>query len=741
MSIRTKAIMSMMLLVSLICGVFLYILYQQNQEKLDQLIEGKRVSAHLLAETLLQQTAENYRLRLRSLINYRASESRLLMIEAFAKRDRETLLRTSRPLFEVLKQENSYVASFGWILPDNELFLRVHEPDKTSVDVSTSRPDIVAANRDQAPYSGFLTGHNGPQLRIVQPVFYQNRFLGVVQLGIDARFLIDTLKKKLSIAAGFSVPNERYLNRTRPSHGSIQCETHRIHATDEQLFGRFADIVDWNQKKQQLKLDQKLYTLHKVLPLKDFRDELFGCLFVVIDVTDPTQEAKKVVITTLGLSALLLLLTYVLLYYSFGALVEKIFKLNESLEKSNKELEKRVEERTQALIQETEERKLVQDRLHRAEKMEAIGLMASGVAHDLNNILSGVVSYPELLLMKLPEESKLRQPLTVIKESGLRAAAVVADLLTVARDAAKVKTRTSLNTIILEYLQSPEFHLLRSTYPHIEIKQELDQGLPDLCCSPTHVNKSLMNLVLNAAEAVDDKGLITIRSRFLSAEQWRTQLPPGDYIVLEIADNGPGIESPDLDHIFEPFYTKKKMGRSGTGIGLAVVWNCMQDHGGLVQVESDVEQGTVFTLIFPLGRDEDCQSHRPMTISNLNGSGERILVVDDEQHQREIAVQILSELGYSAVAVSSGEEAVEYIKHHEVALLVLDMVMDPGMDGCTTYAEIIKQRPDQKALVVSGYSESEQLDRIITLGVRDYLVKPYTVEQLARAVKKNLLQK
>ena len=739
MSIRTKAIMSMMLLVSVLCGVFLYILYQQNQEKLDQLIEGKRTSANLLADTLLQQTKENYRLRIKSLVDFRASESRLRMIKAFAERDRDTLFKTSRPLFDVLKKENPYVASFGWILPDNRVFLRVHEPDEKSVDVSTSRPDIVAANRDQVPYSGFLTGQTGPQLRIVQPVFYQDRFLGVVQLGIDARFLIETLKKKLSISAGFSVPNERYLKRFRASIGAIKCETHRIHSTDKQLFERFAPVVDWNQKKQQITLDHKLYTLHKVLPLKDFRDELFGCLFVVIDVTEPTQEAKSAVVTMFVLSAVLLVLIYVLLYYSFGALIEKIFKLNESLEKSNIELEQRVEERTQALIQETEERKLIQDKLHRAEKMEAIGLMASGVAHDLNNILSGVVSYPELLLMRLPDDSDLKKPITSIKESGLRAAAVVSDLLTVARDAAKVKTRASLNAIVQEYLQSPEFKMIQSNYPEIEIRHELDQGLPELCCSPAHVNKSLMNLVLNAAEALKEKGVISIRSRSLSADDLKIQLPSGEYNVLEVRDDGPGIDRQDLEHIFEPFYTRKKMGRSGTGIGLTVVWNCMQDHDGLVQVESDADHGTIFSLIFPVDNDAECRSDSSVEISNLKGDGERILVVDDERHQREIAVQILSELGYSVTAVGSGEEAIDHIKQYPVDLLVLDMVMDPGMDGCATFAEIVKHNPDQKALVVSGYSESEQLDKIMNLGVRDYLVKPYTVEQLGQAVKKNLI--
>ncbi|MCW8892016.1 MAG: PhnD/SsuA/transferrin family substrate-binding protein, partial [Deltaproteobacteria bacterium] len=163
----------------------------------------------------------------------------------------------------------------------------------------------------------------------------------------------------------------------------------------------------------------------------------------------------------------------------------------------NRKLEHRVEERTQALYQESAERKMIEEKLHQAEKMEAIGLMASGVAHDLNNILSGIVSYPELLLMRLPDDSDLRQPLEVIRESGLRAAAVVDDLLTVARGAAKVRTHLHMNTLILEYLQSPEANKVRSLYPQVSISTDLWPGNPVVNCSAIHVKKCIMNLVLN----------------------------------------------------------------------------------------------------------------------------------------------------------------------------------------------------------------------------------------------------
>lgn len=412
----------------------------------------------------------------------------------------------------------------------------------------------------------------------------------------------------------------------------------------------------------------------------------------------------------------------------------------------NRKLEQRVDERTRELFQETVEHKSTEERLHRAEKMEAIGLMASGVAHDLNNILSGMISYPELLLMRLPIDSKLRQPITSIKESGLRAAEVVADLLTVARDAAKVRTLVNINTLVLEYLQSPEAEKIRSLYPELKISTQLADSLDLVCCSPSHVNKCIMNLVLNAAEAIEASGQIVIctENHESSAKEANAiEVKIGSYVTLTVSDNGSGIAPADLQHIFEPFYTKKKMGRSGTGIGLAVVWNSMEDHGGTVTVKSD-DGGTSFTLFFPRN-DEDCgllvgKAEPQLTDIDLElrGNGERILVVDDEARQCDIAMQILTELGYLVQVVSSGGEAVDYVRKEPVDLLLLDMVMDPGMDGLQTFTEIIGFKPEQKALIVSGFSEKDKIERALSQGVKCFLKKPYTLRQLAVVVQKSL---
>ncbi|MCK5509394.1 MAG: PAS domain S-box protein, partial [Desulfobacterales bacterium] len=245
-----------------------------------------------------------------------------------------------------------------------------------------------------------------------------------------------------------------------------------------------------------------------------------------------------------------------------------------------------------------EEKKVIEEKLRRAQKMEAIGLMAGGVAHDLNNILSGIVSYPELLLLKLPADSPLRKPITTIQESGNRAAAVVADLLTVARGVASVQEVANLNDLVNEYIASAEHIKIKASKSSVVVKFELAPDLFNISCSSIHINKALMNLIINAFEAIELSGTIVVSTANQYFDASLKEIKIGQYVALSISDDGSGISRDDLERIFDPFYTKKMMGRSGTGLGLTVVWNTMQDHDGYIDVKSD-EKGTIFKLYFP----------------------------------------------------------------------------------------------------------------------------------------------
>jgi PAS domain S-box-containing protein len=389
------------------------------------------------------------------------------------------------------------------------------------------------------------------------------------------------------------------------------------------------------------------------------------------------------------------------------------------------------------------EKRKLEERLRQSEKMEAVGALASGVAHDLNNILSGLISYPELLLFDIPDDSPMKDPLTTIKKSGEKAAAVVQDLLTLARRSVAPTRVVNFNDLIDDYLSSPEYERLIRHHEGVDLVKHLAPNLRDIAGSSIHLFKTLMNLVSNAAEAMPDGGIITITTRNCPADdpvRIKLHLQPCDHVVVEVADTGFGIAQSDLNRIFEPFYTKKVMGRSGTGLGMAVVWGTVKDHYGHIEINSTVGEGTRFSLYFPASESQrkEAGNRRPTDIPM--GQGESVLIIDDVLELRELARSILSRLGYNVTAVSSGEAAVAYAKQHSVDLLLLDMLMDPGIDGFNTYQKILKIHPGQKAIITSGDSKTDRIQQTLELGLCAFVRKPYSLETIATTARRLLDQ-
>jgi PAS domain S-box-containing protein len=391
-------------------------------------------------------------------------------------------------------------------------------------------------------------------------------------------------------------------------------------------------------------------------------------------------------------------------------------------------------------IRKEEALKESEEKILRLRKMESLGLLAGGVAHDLNNVLSGIVGYPELILRSLPADSQLRRPIETMQESGQKAVAIVQDLLTVARGVAIPKEALNLNDVIRGYLNSPEYRMLFHYHPTVVIKEDLAPGLSNIKGSPLHMGKVVMNLVSNAFEAVEGHGQVVVSTRNRRVDRQLKgydDVCTGDYAVLTVEDNGPGISADDLKRIFEPFFTKKVMGRSGTGLGLTLVWNVIQDHDGYIDVKSS-QGGTKFKLYFPVIKDSVPEKKSFAPIEDLFGRGETILIIDDVKTQREILCHMLETLNYNTKAVSGGEEAVDFLKECRVDLLLLDMIMDPGINGRETYERIKKIRPEQKAIIISGFTETDQVKETLKLGAGRYLKKPLTLEELGWAVKEEL---
>jgi CheY-like chemotaxis protein len=353
-----------------------------------------------------------------------------------------------------------------------------------------------------------------------------------------------------------------------------------------------------------------------------------------------------------------------------------------------------------------------------------------------------LVSYPELILMDLPENSPIHGPINTIKTSGEKAARIVEDLLTLARRGMATLEPVDLNEIVKDYLSSHECIKMLAYNNGVHVHPCYSTDLPHIMGSPIHLSKVIMNLVSNAAEAMPNGGqieIVTDHCHLNAPIKGYDTVDAGPYVQITVSDTGVGITPEDMERIFEPFFTKKVLGRSGTGLGMSVVWGTVKDHNGYIDVQSDQGQGTTFTLFLPATCEK--KSDAQLTpLAALQGNGETVLIVDDMPEQREIASQMVSKLGYHATTVRNGEAAVDFVKQNHVDVLLLDMIMSPGIDGLETYARITAFKPRQKAIIASGYSKTDRVRRAQQLGVETYIKKPYSLEAIGIALQQALAQ-
>jgi signal transduction histidine kinase len=425
----------------------------------------------------------------------------------------------------------------------------------------------------------------------------------------------------------------------------------------------------------------------------------------------------------------------------FNQMLEQIQSRDVELHTAHGELEARMKKSKDEHAELDKARELereLRDKLSRSERMESLGQLAGGVAHDLNNILGPVVAYPEMILERLRSDDPLANDIRQIRDSANRASAVIQDLLTLGRRGNYKLGHVDLNKLIRNYLKSPDFTRMSDSLKNVRIVTHLHEELAPIHASSHHLEKVLMNFTINAFEAMSNGGELKIETyyrRVGNLVSGYEEIPAGDYVVMSVSDTGTGIARKNVARIFEPFFTQKQMGRSGSGLGLAVVYGVVKDLGGYIDVMSAVGRGTQFTVFLAPDPSSlpDIQEQEPP-----RGGDERILVVDDIEEQRDLAMRILDGFGYQATAVDSGQSAMEYLDVNTVDLVVLDMILGDGMDGLETFREYIKLVPDGRCVLVSGYTETDRIKETMQLGAGAFVHKPYSRDDLARAVRETL---
>lgn len=358
-------------------------------------------------------------------------------------------------------------------------------------------------------------------------------------------------------------------------------------------------------------------------------------------------------------------------------------------------------------------------------RMENLGLLAGGVAHDLKNLFSPILAYPDFIGEKLPAESDLRRPLAMIKKSALRASEVIQNFLTMARRG-KYKLETmDVNQMLEDYSASPDFQELAERYPEVKITLELAPSLSLVRGLPSQLMNVVMNLVRNGCEATPAEGTLKISTRAEKLDFPRKgfqQIPRGEYVIIKVIDQGKGIDPENLKKIFTPFTSGKKMGRSGSGLGLAVVLGVVEDHQGHLDVSSEVGRGTTFSIYLPAvisgGQDR----------TSLDQPAVALLVDDDELDRRQMA-KLLSEMKYQVISMSGGKEAITYAGNHQVDLLITDISLQEGENGLDVCRRIFEVNPPKQALVISGSLTAEKREEAARMGI-GCLEKPLSREKL-----------
>ncbi|RKX28510.1 MAG: hypothetical protein DRP47_04175 [Candidatus Zixiibacteriota bacterium] len=377
--------------------------------------------------------------------------------------------------------------------------------------------------------------------------------------------------------------------------------------------------------------------------------------------------------------------------------------------------------------------KRLQELESRAQRLETAGRIAGQVAHDFNNLLAPLMAYPEFIREGLPEDHPVQTYVNQIERAASQIADINQQLLTLGRRGHYNQEPLDLNETVNQILQQIE--AIPAT---LVCELELSEDLMKIMGGSAQIGRVLLNLITNARDAMQDIGQITIRTENYYIDQAYgryARVPRGEYAKLTITDTGSGISPEILEKIFDPFMTTKTTDKKrGSGLGLSVVDAVVKDHDGYIDVESVVGQGTSFYLYFPVARQAETVAPK----ENISGGSETLLVVDDDVVQRDVAIQLLTKLGYQAEAVESGEKAIEFLKDKSRDLLILDMVMPPGIDGTETYQRALEINPDQRALIVSGFAESERVDKALCLGVGAFIKKPLTQRTIAAAVRREL---
>lgn len=383
------------------------------------------------------------------------------------------------------------------------------------------------------------------------------------------------------------------------------------------------------------------------------------------------------------------------------------------------------------------ERVNLEEALHQSRKMDAIGQLAGGIAHDFNNMLAGILSAAQILERRASENSASLKMIKIIRDSATRSAELSNKLLTFSRKQSIVSTPISVHSALTDAMAL----LQRTVDKKINIVCNLKATHDTVVGDSVQLQSVFMNLGINAAHAMNDGGEMSFSSAEVNLADkhcatTRYDLTPGRYLRVEVTDNGCGIAQEVLDKIFDPFFTTKKSGE-GTGLGLSLVHGIIEQHRGIIEVESQVAVGSRFTIHLPLSQEDVLIQKQPEDVE-LKGEG-TILVIDDEENLRITTQILLQDAGYQVLTATNGKDGIDKYRenHAQIKLVLMDMIM-PEMDGRECFQRLKEIDPLVGVIIASGFCKKEDISHLFSEGLKAFIAKPYQTEELLLAVQGRL---
>lgn len=540
-----------------------------------------------------------------------------------------------------------------------------------------------------------------------------------VKIGIDPGAVQSLEASNGKSSAIKDVHGHRALIIAEPILNSVSCYTAscHAHARDEKVLGR-------------IELGFSLRSVDTYIRKQGFTVAAFGFVFIAVLSVPLYLIVHRFVLKPVSL------LSEGIQRVAAGDLSHTIVLDSRDelgvLARSFNSMTRKLQERDDAIAKELDDYRA--SLLH-AQKMEAIGNLSAGIAHDFNNILTGIMGYSELALDEMGEGGASREYIGRVMDLTQKATDFTRQILLIGRKLPPARRPVNINYLIEDSMRM----LRRMVEENIEIKVSLQTDIPLVDADQAQITQVLMNLVVNARDALRKGGVIEIKTGETVVDEeycrYYAYARPGDYVTLSVIDNGEGIPGEIRDRVFEPFFTTKTKGK-GTGLGLAVTYSIVKAHGGWINLYSEVGRGSEFRVYLPASSESELVLQGVLEKEELPRGTENILLVDDDEVIRELGSSILEGLGYRVITASNGEEALKLYGEEgkDIALVIMDRVM-PKMDGFEAYNRLKEMNPMVKVIISSGYSADEALS-LKESGVLGFLDKPYRMAEMAKMVRK-----